>query len=920
MTELEQRGMSGPSGLRFRLLGTVEVRTAGGEVIPLPAHQPAVLLAALLLRLNRTVRTEDLVDVLWDDEELPSSPRAALQIYVSRLRTALGDAERTMIRTGDGGYTLHADPTQLDLETFRSLVRRAGEVEDPADRVALITEGLALWRGEPLAGLDAGALTREMIPRLVEEHLQAQELSFDARMALGDAAGVIPELTELVERYPTRERFWAQLMRAQHASGRQALALSTYAEVSRRLREILGVGPGPELQRVHAELLEATDTESMVVPRQLPTAVPAFAGRTEHLQRLNGLLPGVHLGLIIGPAGVGKTSLAIHWARQVADTFPDGILYADLLGYSPAIEPADPQTVVPRFLAGLGIPADRLPIAADEQIALYRSLLAERAVLVVLDNARSAEQVRPLAASGANCLTLVTSRNELAGLVATEQAEPIQLDVLDSAQSRQLLAARIGDRRLQEDAESTEELIARCAGLPLALSLLGAQIALRPRRQLDSFVEMLSQGPLDALSTTDGVDVRTIFSWSYRQLRPELARLFRLLAQHPGAEITVGAAAALAGVPVREARGMLAVLVANHQLVELGPDRYALHDLLRSYARELCEEQEADEAFERLLGYLVHTGNAAALLLAPRRDPVELPGLDPGVDVVPPSTREEAFAWFDSEQPNNLAVLRAAAGRADGLLWLYVWTIADYLDFRGRPGYLESELLALDAAVRLGDLRRQAQTRRDLARGHMALRQWDDAIRQHELALGIAEELDDDAGVAHGSLSQARVLSRMGEHRQAIEKTTRALRIYERTGHVDARANALNNLGWYYGQLGEYEAAVDYAHQALKLYEEQDSEYGRAVVSDTMAFALAGSGRLDEAIASYATAVAILRAQGRRHETAECLMSMAKVQERAGQPEAARVSWTEALEILEAMDHPDAVVVRGALDRLRQGG
>ncbi|GAB2662499.1 tetratricopeptide repeat protein [Kribbella swartbergensis] len=670
---------------------------------------------------------------------------------------------------------------------------------------------------------------------------------------------------------------------------------------------------------MHAELLEATDTESMVVPRQLPTAVPAFTGRTEHLQRLNSLLPGAHVGLVIGPAGVGKTSLAIHWARQVADTFTDGILYADLLGYSPAIEPADPLTVVPRFLAGLGIPADRLPITADEQIALYRSLLAERAVLVVLDNARTAEQVRPLAASGPNCLTLVTSRNELAGLVATEQAEPIQLDVLDPVQSRQLLAARVGERRLQEDARSTEALISRCAGLPLALSLLGAQIALRPRRPLDSFVETLSQAPLDALATSDGVDVRTIFSWSYRQLRPELARMFRLLAQHPGAEITVGAAAALAGVPIREARGMLAVLVANHQLVELGQDRYTMHDLLRSYARELCAEQEADEAFERLLGYLVHTGKAAALLLAPGRDPVELPGLDPGVETVQLSTREDAFAWFDSEQPNSLAVLRAAAGRADGLLWLYVWTIADYLDFRGRPGYMESELLALEAAVRLGDLRKQAQTRRDLARGHMALRRWDDALRQHALALGIAEELGDDAGVAHGSLSQARVLSRIGEHREAIEKTMRALRIYERTGHVEARANALNNLGWYYGQLGEYDAAVDYAQQALKLYEEQDSEYGRAVVSDTMAFALAGSGRLDEAIAGYATAVAIVRALGRRHETAECLMSMAQVQELAGRRDAARASWSEALEILEAMDHPDAEAARRALDRLRPG-
>jgi tetratricopeptide (TPR) repeat protein len=627
----------------------------------------------------------------------------------------------------------------------------------------------------------------------------------------------------------------------------------------------------------------------------------------------------VHLGLVIGPAGVGKTSLAIHWARQVADTFTDGILYADLLGYSPEIEPADPLTVVPRFLAGLGIPADRLPITADEQIALYRSLLAERAVLVVLDNARTAEQVRPLAASGPNCLTLVTSRNELAGLVATEQAEPIHLDVLDPVQSRQLLAARVGERRMQEDARSTEELIRRCAGLPLALSLLGAQIALRPRRRLDSFVEALRQAPLDALTTSDGVDVRTIFSWSYRQLRPELARMFRLLAQHPGAEITVGAAAALAGVPMREARGMLAVLVANHQLVELGQDRYAMHDLLRSYARELCEEQEADEAFERLLGYLVHTGSAAALAIAPSRDPVELPELDPGLDLVLPANRDEAFAWFDSEQPNNLAVLRAASGVADGLLWVYAWAIADYLDFRGRPGYMETQTLALEAAVRLGDLRRQAQTRRDLARGHMALKQWDEAIRQHELALGIAEEIGDDRAIAHGALSLARVLARTGQYRRAIEHSTVALRIYERIDHVGSRAHALNNLGWYHAKLGEYDVAMELCQQALKLYHEVDSERGLAVVSDTTAYVLAAVGRGDEAVQMYRAAIELFRKLGRQNDAAESLMSLAETHERAGQLKEARTSWTEALEILERMNHADAEEVRRALDRLERG-
>jgi tetratricopeptide (TPR) repeat protein len=660
----------------------------------------------------------------------------------------------------------------------------------------------------------------------------------------------------------------------------------------------------------------------MVVPRQLPTAVRTFAGRTDDIRRLDALLPSeqprAHLGLIIGPAGVGKTSLAIHWARRVASRFPDGVLYADLLGFSPATEPADPHSVLPRFLAALGVPSDRLPMAKDEQVALYRSVLAERSVLVVLDNARTVDQVRPLAAPGRTCLTLVTSRNELAGLIAVEQAEPILLDVLDPPQSRQLLAARVGDGRLQEDAESTDQLIAHCAGLPLALSLLAAQIALRPRWQLDSFVQTLSEAPLDALSTTDGVDVRTIFSWSYRQLEPELARLFRSLAQHPGAEITLGAASALAGVSRQDVRGMLAVLVANHQLVEIGPDRYVMHDLLQTYARELSSEQEADEAFERLLGYLVHTGSAAAKAIAPTRLPVELPEADPVLDLVLPTSGDEAFAWFDSEQPNNLAVLRAAAGWADGLLWLYVWAIADYLDFRGRSGYTEAEALALEAAVRLGDLRKQAQTRRDLARGHMALRRLDEAMHQHELAIGISEELGDEMAIAHGCLSLGRVLTRMEKHREAIEQTACALRIYEQAGEVDAAAAALNNLGWYHAKLGEHELTLEHGGRAAKLHGETGSEFGVAVTRDTMAYALAGLGRYDEAADMYQVAIDRLRQLGRQHDMAESLSSLAETQQQIGRLDAARASWTEALEIFEALDRPDAETVRAKLRELDQ--
>ncbi|MEU8224289.1 BTAD domain-containing putative transcriptional regulator [Kribbella sp. NPDC048915] len=897
----------------------MEVRTSGGDRVPLPSRRVAVLLAALALRVNRTTPVDDLVGVLWSADELPSNPRSALQIYVSRLRTTLGDKDRSVVRTTAGGYSLRADPDQVDLEVFRRLVRTATETIESSERVEHLEAALALWRGEPLAGLDTGAVARELIPRLDEEQLQARELYFDARLAAGESAVLVPELTELAERHPTRERFWAQLIRAQQASGQEALALATYGAVAERLRDLLGADPGPELRALHAELLAATATEpdegraNNVVPRQLPSTVPSFTGRTDDLRRLDELLPTGRLSLVIGPAGVGKTSLAIHWAREVADRFPDGVLYADLLGFSPVAEPADPHTVLSRFLVALGTQPDRLPSNADEQIALYRSLLAERAVLVVLDNARCTDQVRPLAATGPHCHTVVTSRNELAGLVATDQAEPIRLDVFDPIQAKQLLAARIGSERFASDAASVDALVERCAGLPLALSLLAAQIALRPRRSLASFAGALGDEPLDALSTADGVGVRTIFSWSYQQLRPELARMFRLVTQHPGTEITAGAAAALAGVPIRDARRMIAELVANHQLTEIEPDRWVLHDLLRAYGRELCARDEAEAAFERLLGYLVHTGFAAAVQLAPSRVRVQLPELPADVEVVEAATRAEAFAWFDAEQPNNLAVLRAAAGRADEWLWLSVWTIADYLDFRGRSGYQQAQELALEAAVRLGDLPKQTHTRRDLARGHMAMREWDAAIRQHELALGIAEELDDEAAIAHGSLGLGRVFTRIGEHRRAIEHTERALRIYERTGNVDARANALNNLGWYHSELGEYQTGLDYARQALKLYAEVDSEFGRAVASDTSGYALAGLGRFDEAIALYTVAVDLLRGLGRRLDTANCLLAMARIQDRAGRGDDARASYAAALEILDALDHPDAETVRACL-------
>lgn len=317
---------------------------AGTEPVELPSHRPRVLLAALLLRVNQTVPIDELVDVLWD-EDLPSRPRSALQVYVSRLRAALGDTDRSLIRTTGAGYRVSTEPERIDLIRFRQLVDRAAATKPLSQRVELLEEALGLWSAQPLAGLDSSVLTRDMIPRLQEERLRAVELDLETRLDLGDHTTVIPQLLELVERHQTREHLWSLLMRAQHASGRAADALVTYSEVSRRLAELLGTGPGPELQKMHQALLEASEPGSVVIPNQLPIGVRTFSGRKADLHRLDLLLEpasGSRLGVVIGPAGIGKTTLAIHWARQVADRFPDGVLYADLRGFAPSAESAAP--------------------------------------------------------------------------------------------------------------------------------------------------------------------------------------------------------------------------------------------------------------------------------------------------------------------------------------------------------------------------------------------------------------------------------------------------------------------------------------------------------------------------------------------------------------------------------------------------
>ena len=490
---------------------------------------------------------------------------------MKRLRYRLGSAGRQIV-TSRPGYRLEVAEDELDLRVFTRLCRDGGaavRAEDWAAAFGGLGQALGLWRGAPFADAGCERLQREQAPPLSELRLQAAQWRAEAGLALGGHAELASELAGWCTAEPLRERFAALRMLALYRSGRQADALAAYQQARRMLVDELGVEPGEELRRLHQQILArdpflaapaqrdaaAGRPDAVgVVPRQLPASVACFAGRSGELEVLAGLAEQAACGTggmvvisaIGGTAGVGKTALAVHVAHQVADMFPDGQLYADLRGFSPSGDPVPPARVVRGFLGALGVAPQAVPADAEAQVALYRSVLAGKRMLVVLDNARDAAQVRPLLPGSARCLVVITSRSQLAGLAAVEGARLLPLGLLTEQEARELLAGRLGAAgRVEADPEAVNELIRLCARLPLALAITAARAAARPEHPLAALAEELhaADGPLDALDAGDPTaSVRSVFSWSYRQLSPAAAQLFRLLGIHPGPDISVSAA------------------------------------------------------------------------------------------------------------------------------------------------------------------------------------------------------------------------------------------------------------------------------------------------------------------------------------------------------------------------------------------
>jgi len=575
----------------------------------------------LLLHANRPVSVDRLTAALWPGG-LPLSAAGNLRTYMSALRRALRLGDRDSLprlTVQSGGYRLELRPSELDLLVFANLAAdgfQALHRGDPAGAAALLQGALGLWRGQAAEDVAVDGEAAITLTGLEERRLAAEEALAEAQLALGADAQLIARLQGLVAQYPLRERPWGQLMTALCRTGRQAEALAAFRELRRRLADELGVEPDPSLRRLQQQILRGDTLGSpsprpvriavQVPPAQLPPDITGFTGRVAQLRRLDqalaanraGRLKAPAIWAISGMAGVGKTALAVHWAHQVAEQFSDGQLHVDLRGYAPT--PArDPLDVLTRLLHALGVPGEQVPGELDDAAAMHRSLLACKRMLILLDNAATSEQVRPLLPGSPGCLVLVTSRNRLPGLAARDGAARVTLDPLTLAEALALLQKILGPGRVDAEPDAAAEIAARCGRLPLALRIAADRAADRVHRTLAGLAGQLAatRGRLDVLAAEDDANttVRSVFSWSYQALAPDAARMFRLLGLHPEAEVSVPAAAELAVTTQTAASRLLDQLAGAHLLEETTPGRYRLNGLLRIYAAERADTESAKD-------------------------------------------------------------------------------------------------------------------------------------------------------------------------------------------------------------------------------------------------------------------------------------------------------------------------------------
>ncbi|MEJ2856713.1 MULTISPECIES: AfsR/SARP family transcriptional regulator [unclassified Saccharothrix] len=901
----------------FTVLGSVAAY-AGGRAADVGHARQQCVLVALLVDAGSVVPQDALVDRVWGPDASPRA-RNTLHTYVARLRRALPPG--AVLERRSGGYRLVVDAEAVDLHRFRALTAAARSARHDEEAFALLDEALGLWRGEAFAGLDTPWLTA--VRTALDSERAAAELDHaDLALRLGRHDEVLPRLLTRAQEHPLDERLAAQLITALYRAGRQADALGHYDLLRRTLADELGADPGPALRELHRQVLTADPAldrpTGVPVPRQLPSPPRLFTGRDDDLARLTKALDagdGVPVSVVGGAGGIGKTWLALHWAHQHVDRFPDGQLHVNLRGFAPAGDPVPPSVAVRGFLDALGVPASAVPADPDAQSALYRSLVAGRRLLVVLDNAADSAQVAPLLPGSPTCAVVVTSRRRLPGLVAEHGAHTVELDVLDDAEARDLLARHLGADRVAAEPEAVAELLARCAGLPLALAITAARAAAHPSFPLAVWAAELRSAGLAALDTGETA-LDAVFSWSYRALPEETAAVFRLLGVVPGPDVSLSAAASLTGLPRARVAAVLRELTAAHLVQQHAPDRFRLHDLLRLYAAERAAECPDSVAGQRrLVDFYLHTAFAMVRVTEPYRLPIELDEAVPGC--VPDQPAGDEWEWFAAEHQSLLAVQRLAAERGwHKAVWQLAWTLDDY---HFRQGLLADEYAVWQAGAAAAEVLsdHDVRTRAHRLLGYAAdcLGRRDEALSHLRQALALAERADDLLAQAHTHYALARTLGDAGDPATALHHSEQSLALYRRLDDEVGVADALNAAGWHATHLGGHEdRARTLLGEALDLYTAQDNTAGVANTLDSLATLAHRTGRHADARDHYERALALLRELGHSYEEANTLERLGHVLSDLGEPAEARRTWREALRLHTAQHRTaEADRVRTAL-------
>jgi DNA-binding SARP family transcriptional activator len=927
--------------LEFRLLGPVEAWTGDGRIALGRAESAKTrcVLAVLLRTPGELVSTDAVIDRVWGEQPPGSAVRYK---YIGWLRSALSPHGVSLAHR-DAGYVLEVDAEQVDLHRFRRLAAQARDAEEAGDvdkASRLVDEALCLWRGTALSGL-SGAWTELFRDQLERERRAARVLQARCALNSGAIAQALGWLDEWEAEYPTDEEIIGLHMLALHRSGQHADALACYQRACQRLRDALGVSPGGDLLALHRRIQsrdadadlaagpgagEGDRRPAPVVPRQLPPPVSGFTAREHELADLDRLLdsagpgrPAARTQVLSGMPGVGKTALAIYWAHRVAHRFPDGQLHVDLRGYDPDGQALTAEDVLRGLLEALGVESRRVPAGPAAQVGLYRSLLAERRVLIVLDNARGAEQVRPLLPGSSGCVTLVISRIQLTGLVASEAACLLTLDALTEGEACALLAGRLGEQRIAAEQQAAREIAAACGGLPLALAVVAAHAAAWPRLPLAALAAELrdAQGVLGSSPAADAAtDVRAVFSSSYRHLSSGAATVFRLLGLHPGPDVSVMAAASLAALPPDEVRPLLAELTRASLLTRQKAGRYACHELLRAYAADLAgrhDDQTARRAaVRRVLDHYLRTAYAADQMLDPYRDALPLPPADDGVTVDDVSDQYRALGWLQTERPVlGAAVHLAAQAGFDEHAWKLAWTMARFFERQAQwHQWSVTHAVALDAAVRLGDPVGQAHIHRSLGWGSVSINRLDDAHAHSLRARDLYLQLGDRSGQARANLNLAQICLAAGNREGALGHAELALELYRETGDRIWEARALNCVGWCHAVLGEHRPALLACENALTMQQDSADDYGAAFTLDSLGYVHHLRGEYPRAAGRYLEAVSLWRQLGDCGNEATTLDRLGDAHCSAGDAGAARDMWSRALSILDEINPAEACRVR----------